>query len=112
MCEIPPWDSLMPSKPNGSSKNPLGQIAPEFSQDSDTSITMRTCTILRRALDIGRVTNTQLPPTFLLPLRVRLHQLAAASPTQFQNTPPEIQPHSTAPPESPTSTPHQLPISN
>ena len=51
---------------------------------------MQTRSLLRATFDIGRTPPLQLPPTFLLPCRARLHQAAASSPTQFQHIPPEI----------------------
>jgi large subunit ribosomal protein L21 len=53
---------------------------------------MRTRSLLRATFDIGRTTPLQLPPTFLLPCRARLHQAAASSPAQFQHTHPETPP--------------------
>lgn len=55
---------------------------------------MRTRSLLRVAFDIGRANPSQLPPTFLLPLRARLHQATAtASPILSQDTFPESQIH-------------------
>jgi large subunit ribosomal protein L21 len=56
---------------------------------------MRTRSLLRATFDIGRTTPWQLPPTFLLPCRARLHQEAASSPTHFQHTRPETLPQAT-----------------
>jgi large subunit ribosomal protein L21 len=54
---------------------------------------MGTRSLLRATFDIGRTNPLQLPPTFLLPCRARLHQAAASSPTEFQHTHPGTPPH-------------------
>ena len=59
---------------------------------------MRTQSLLRATFNIGRTPSSQLPPTFLLPCRARLHQATASSSTQFQNTHSEIPPQSASDP--------------
>lgn len=57
---------------------------------------MRTRSLLRATFDIGRTTSFQVPPTFLLPCRARLHQAAASSPAYFQHAHPNIPPRAAA----------------